>query len=411
MVKLTDICSCIRKLHPDLQSRVSPETLHKYKEALDPFLMYLQNRFDVALEDPEDVDCLLQEFRTEFELTRSKHTLLVAAVEFFIPHLKGKLVLSREALKGRTNAEHINHTVPLPSECAHLITAWHASEGRFRLGAAILIQHCTGLRPSELLGIQKDHVFVPNVLLGSAKVSIRLGAVVSTKVKREQNVLISFDENPFECKLLEWLVASTSEGDRIFKFGYSSYNNSFKQAEQHFGLQAGWTAHSGRAGFATDLIVRGVPHSTVQSRGRWLSESSFRCYIDVVGSLGTQARVASKGLWPEAVWCQQHIDQYFAPVLIYEKKKAYFSRPNVAPRFAEEGESVFASSSSRRAHILGKTTVARSRTGQALDANKQHQDSCTSRGPSSSSDSGKGISKGKGRGRLSSKTSKGSIFD
>ena len=410
MVKLTDICSCIRKLHPDLQNRVSPDTLHKYKEALDPFLLYLQNRYDVTVEDPEDVDLLLMEFRTEFELTRSKHTLLIAAAEFFIPHLKGRLMLSREALKGRTNAEHINHTIPLPSECAHLLAAWHVSQGRYRLGAAILVQHCTGLRPSELLGIQGDHVFVPSVLIGCAKVSIRLGSVVSTKVKREQNVLVSFEENPFECKLLEWLVATSGATDRLFQFGYSSYNNSFKQAEQHFGLQVGWTAHSGRAGFATDLIVQGVPFSAVQSRGRWLSESSFRCYIDVVGSLGTQARVASRGLWPEAVWCQQHIGQYFAPVLAYEKKKALVSRSNAEARSSEEGESIFAASGSRRPHIMGKATVARSRAGQAYGTTQQG-DTVTSTSANTNSDSVKGISKGKGRGRLLSKTSKGSIFD
>ena len=83
--------------------------------------------------------------------------------------------------------------------------------------------------------------------------------VVSTKVRREQSVLVCYSEFPFVCKLLEWLVKSTTPGGKIFGFGYSTYNNSFKLAEQHFRLQVGWTAHSGRAGFATDLIVKGIP--------------------------------------------------------------------------------------------------------------------------------------------------------
>ena len=90
MVKLADICACVRRLHPDLQARVTPETLKKYRDAMEPCIGYLQNQYDLAVQDPEDVDMLLMGFRTEFELTKSKHVVLVAAVEFFLPHLKGK---------------------------------------------------------------------------------------------------------------------------------------------------------------------------------------------------------------------------------------------------------------------------------------------------------------------------------
>lgn len=84
--------------------------------------------------------------------------------------------------------------------------------------------------------------------------------------------------------LLRWLVRTPTAHDRLFDFGYNYYNQSLKHAEQRFGMQAGWTAHSGRAGFATDLIVQGETVATVQARGRWLSESSFRCcYVDVIG--------------------------------------------------------------------------------------------------------------------------------
>ena len=97
MVSLADVCSCVRRLHPDLRSRVSPDTLIKYKAVVDEFVTYLQQRFDLVMEQPEDLDLLLLEFRTEAELSKSKRNLLVAAVEFFLPHVKGKLIYSREA--------------------------------------------------------------------------------------------------------------------------------------------------------------------------------------------------------------------------------------------------------------------------------------------------------------------------
>ena len=224
-------------------------------------------------EQPEDVDLLLMEFRTEYELSRSKHTLLVAAVEFFFPHLKGKMLLCREALRGRTNADHIRHTITLPKECAHVLAAHHASSGHYRLGAAVLPQQCAGLRPTELLGIRGDHVFIP-VLKRGAKVPSGWWSVVSTKVKREQCVLIQVDGSPLVCKLLNllrWLVDTAADDGRLSSLGYSFYN-SFKLAEQHFGLQAGRTAHSGRAGFATNLFVQGefyLYRPSHHETGRW----------------------------------------------------------------------------------------------------------------------------------------------
>ncbi len=45
------------------------------------------------LTSPEDLDLLIMKFRTEADLTRAQHVLLVASIEFFLPHVKGKLVI------------------------------------------------------------------------------------------------------------------------------------------------------------------------------------------------------------------------------------------------------------------------------------------------------------------------------
>lgn len=127
---------------------------------MDEFVAYLQQRFDLVMEQPEDLDHLLLEFRTEAELSKSKHNILVAAVEFFLPHVKGRLVYSREALKGRANVEAVHHTIPLPQDCAYLLATLHASRGFPRLATAVLLQQGTGLRPSELLGIRCNHVYI-----------------------------------------------------------------------------------------------------------------------------------------------------------------------------------------------------------------------------------------------------------
>ena len=124
-------------------------------------------------------------FRTEFELTKSKHVVLVAAVEFFFLTSKanGKLLLSRETLRGRASAEHIyvtlfhfpKNVLTYWQHCAHL-KATTGLERRY------CCRQCSSLRPSELLGIQSSHVFVPNLNSTNAKIYIRLGSVVSTKL-------------------------------------------------------------------------------------------------------------------------------------------------------------------------------------------------------------------------------------
>lgn len=309
MVTLAQVCGCVKRLHPDLRQRVKDDTLIRYQKSFDVFTEYLQKQYDLVLTCPEDLDLLLMEFRTEADLTKAQHMTLVAAAEFFLPHVKGKLCVCREALKGRAAAEAVKHTVPLTMECAYLFSAWHSSEGRPRVGAAMLVQHSTGLRPSELLALQPGHVHLP--LDRSQSLTIRLGATYSTKVKREQYILVDPSTQSLAFSLLARLVLTTPVHERLFPFGYQAYNNAFKLAEAHYGLNLGTTAHSGRAGFATHLVLQGHPRKEVQARGRWLSDTSFNTYIDVAGASHIAAQISGQRLESTAHWIQSRIWRYF----------------------------------------------------------------------------------------------------
>lgn len=306
---MAQVCGCIKRLHPDLKHRVKEDTLLKYQKSFEVFTEYLQKQYDLVLTTPEDLDLLLMEFRTEADLTKSQHMTLVAAAEFFLPHVKGKLNVCREALRGRMAAEEVKHTIPLTLECAYLFGAWHASQGRQRIGAAMLIQHSTGLRPSELLALQPAHVHLP--LDRSQSLTVRLGATYSTKVKREQYILVDPSSQSLAFSLLARLCMITPAHERLFPFGYQVYNNAFKLAEAHYELNLGTTAHSGRSGFATHLVLLGHPRKEVQARGRWLSESSFNTYIDVAGASHIAAQVSGQRLERTAPWIQSHIWSYF----------------------------------------------------------------------------------------------------
>ena len=82
----------------------------------------------------------------------------------------------------------------------------------------------------------------------------------------------------------------TPPGQCIFPFVLSTYGNWIKQAQVDLALPWCLTPHSPRVGFASDAIAKGVPAPVIKEQGSWISESSFRIYIDVIGSLKVHSR-------------------------------------------------------------------------------------------------------------------------
>ena len=393
-MRLADICGCVRGLHSDLRHRVKEDTFLKYKNAVDAFTAYLSQQYDLILQSPEDLDHLLLEYRTEIDLTRSQHITLVAALEFFLPHVKGKLVLNREALKGRANAEPTKHTVPLTEECLRLFAAMHCSSGDWRVGAAMVIQHSTGLRPSELLALQSQHCFVPHD--GSSSITLRLGATVSTKVKREQFVLVHPERQRLAFLLVRKLVNLTKVDGRLFPFSYSTYNASFKEAEKYYGLALGTTAHSPRSGFATTAILKGESFRDTQARGRWLCESSFLTYIDVAAATHIRTQIATQALADTARWLEDNLWQYFPELTAHVPQKNSVSGAThfLRPRLQAEGSSRLVARSTGRTVNISEAAVEDREVAGNVRA------TASTKGKGRSSTFSLVGSKGKGRGVL-----------
>ena len=210
-------------------------------------------------------------------------------------------------------------------------------------------------------------------------------------------MLICPKREPFTYKLMKLLHQNTQPNNKLFPFSYTTYNNSFQQAERHFGLNLHMTAHSGRAGFATSRIMAGAEAKQVQAEGRWAAESSFRTYIDVVGSLHTKSQVELGGLLPAALWCQAHIEDYFTNLTLVNdtsstQKQSRQCRGDETARPPPQGEPLFGASSSRPLHQLPETAMAR-RTSRQVE--QQEHSHASQLRPTAS---GKG--KGRGRGKL-----------
>ena len=415
------ICCASRRLDPDLALRARESTVKNHLKSISPFVEFVEQSNRADAETAADIDDLAQEFRHEMQLTKSKHTMLVAAIEFVYPRIKGQLIISKQMLRGRNIGEPTKHSTPMPGKCAGLFGCHLASIGKPRHGAAIVIQQAVGWRPSELLNLYSEHVYVPPSM--SDMISVRLGAFVSTKAKREQFTLVRPINCPHAYILLSRLKHMTPEGQRIFPFSYWEYRNCIVDTEQQFNLSIGLSAHSGRAVFATESIAAGWPEDEVQRSGRWLSSSSFRIYVDVIGALHVSNCVQLAGHEAVATYCCTNLLKYFDAELFNrssQEETPRLCRASASKHRLEKGRERVADPSAARRSFSGRTkSLEREGTFQvgncreALSAFKQS--TLTGKGGGAlriggPDASGQGKGKGLGKARLLKSAEKGSIW-
>ena len=241
-----------------------------------------------------------------------------------------------------------------------------------------MVQQGTGLRPSELLALKPGHIYIPSDV--SSAMTLRLGATVSTKVKREQFVLILFSKQPLVYELVRHLCNTTVSSERLFPFSYSFYNNSFKTAEEHYGLCIGTTAHSPRSGCATTAILAGESVKSVQSRGRWLCESSFQTYVDVAAASHIRSQVVTKRLAVTADWISTFAsvlsvaNQPWPMLQTFDSKstETWFRTLRITTLLTREGSFVWRSGPSCRGHRINRHQYHRSQ-GQGQGARHSSQ--------------------------------------
>ena len=96
----------------------------------------------------------------------------------------------------------------------------------------------------------------------------------------------------------------------------AQYNAHIRQALNELGLgMLGITAHSARAGFATDEVVKGTHFTTIKALGRWSSDSSLKIYLDAVMSRGISAAPDVACWQPSGVALESDLFVYFPRLL------------------------------------------------------------------------------------------------
>ena len=258
-----------------------------------------------------ELDDLVVEWKNSRFPSRSEFEAVIAAIEVALPSYKHCLPWAKSVSAAWGVTATQRHTVPL-CEGPAIFLACHLSAMRHpRMGAGMILQKTTGMRPSELLGLERQDIMLaedrglPPYLPAVLGLGIRAG----TKAKRAQTVTV---ESPPKLALLRWLCDSCQPGEKLIGYSYESYRRVLGKAADAAGLaDVGYTPHSPRSGFASDMIAAGMGFDRTREAGRWLSESSLRVYIDLNSAAAIQVNLKTQKLNSAVAYTVANMLQFF----------------------------------------------------------------------------------------------------
>ena len=283
-----------------LWSSLSATTKTSYRRALREFLSWAA---DSSIPEPctlHQLDAVLLQYLLSGVKT-TKFRILLAAVEKSCPPAKRQLPYAYAYLADAERRVPPRHTVPL-SYVAAAGTAWVLASkfGQPRIAGLLMLQVLLGLRPSEAIAIQRQHLVPAHMNRSSPGTAVvLLGVKHGTKIGRPQYVTV---DSPLACMLISAFYNTTPAGALLSNVAtYGGYKSLLDRAWRDQGLSGmGWTPHSARAGWATEERLRGVPIIELKARGRWASDKSLAAYIDISTNMLMEQQIgplADLGSW------------------------------------------------------------------------------------------------------------------
>ena len=334
-------------------SKVQASTHKRYRQRVGAFCSWLiQNSY--YPDTPIQFDDMIMEWKVDTNPSKADFENLLAAVEFVLPRIKGKLQISRACAAGWARVHRARHTVPCTRQLAHLLACHLCAAGRHRLAVGLLVQQELGLRPNEMLCLLAGDVSLPEDQPGSrgaARAVLGLGLRTGTKAKRPQAAVL---RDGRLIGLMRWLKANLEPHQPLVPENYEQYRRALKSAEARVGLTVGITPHSPRAGFATDRMAEGWSFVEIREGGRWVADNSLRTYLDIVASASIALDLRLSGLNNAIVFSIAHLMEYLPFAVPYQRASDHVASSHF-PRREATGRSTqvtrFGSSVPAAAHL------------------------------------------------------------
>ena len=117
------------------------------------------------------------------------------------------------------------------------------------------------LSPAEVLALRPGDILLPEehgLHEQPQHVVIGLGVRAGTKAKRAQTSILHQSDSAHLIHWIRVILHHCSSDETVFGYSYGTYHRLLSAAQLELGLEGGYTPHSPRAGFATELKASGV---------------------------------------------------------------------------------------------------------------------------------------------------------
>ncbi len=148
-----------RHMDPHVLQKFQDPSLQRYRKALSAFLTFIiEERYTFACSG--ELDDLVVEWKNSRFPSRSEFEAVIAAIEVALPSYKHCLPWAKSVSAAWGVTATQRHTVSL-CEGPAIFLACHLSAMRHpRMGAGMILQKTTGMRPSELLGLERQDIML-----------------------------------------------------------------------------------------------------------------------------------------------------------------------------------------------------------------------------------------------------------
>ena len=176
---------------------VQPATRERYDRALEKFRQFLKEESRQFSRDPGTLDLWLSQYIEvlwEGGEGRALAADTIAAVQDYLPAVKGKLATSWRLMKTWATNEIPNRAPPLPLEALEMMIGQSLFQKDDLFAFSLMLAFHGLLRTGELLGVQKAHCqqsgprSVAVLSLGLTKGGKRQGAAESITIREEDTL-------------------------------------------------------------------------------------------------------------------------------------------------------------------------------------------------------------------------------
>ena len=271
--------------------KVTQKTLDKYHLEIERFSHWLGLKhgkfpfFRDAAKLDRQVGLYMNYLHDEMEVEPHHASYLIYGLQLL--HNTGPkghfLCGAKDALAGWNKERPGRSRLPLPEECIFDVAATLLDQGRLDVAMAMVLQFHCYLRPSEVLGLTKDHVAEPSV--GRYR---KWGLVISPFDLGVASKNGSFDEAVLIAHIpgFEWIGVAMGlymkqAGHELFpRCTLAQYENVLTATAAKLKYSAGtFLPHVLRhSGPSCDHYHGRRDLTAIQRRGRWLAKGSVRRY-------------------------------------------------------------------------------------------------------------------------------------